>query len=60
MKVDIIQSGNSKGIRVPKVLLEKCGFGECAQIGVENNQLVLSPVSRRRSGWDEAFKAMAE
>jgi len=58
MKVDIIPIGNSKGIRIPKVLLEECGFGESAQIAIENNQLVLSPVLKRRSGWDEAFKAM--
>jgi antitoxin MazE len=59
MKVDIIPIGNSKGIRIPKVLLEQCGFRESAEIEVENNHLVLSPSRQRRSGWEDAFKAMA-
>jgi antitoxin MazE len=60
LKVDIIPIGNSKGIRIPKVLLEECGFGESVQIKVAKNQLVLIPVPKRRQGWDEAFKAMAD
>ena len=60
MEVDIIPIGNSKGIRIPKVLLEECGFGESVQIQVGKNQLVLIPVPKRRQGWDEAFKAMAD
>jgi antitoxin MazE len=59
MKVDIIPIGNSKGIRIPKALLEQCGFRESVEIEVEDNHLVLSPPVERRNGWEEAFKAMA-
>jgi len=59
MKVDIIPIGNSKGIRIPKALLEQCGFSESVEIEVEDNHLVLSPTHQPRKGWDDAFKAMA-
>jgi antitoxin MazE len=59
MRVDIVPIGNSRGIRIPKALLEQCGFAESVEIKMENNRLVLSPSARLRSGWDEAFRAMA-
>jgi antitoxin MazE len=59
MKVDIIPIGNSKGIRIPKALMEQCGFDESMEIEVEDNHLILTPISRLRNGWDEAFKTMA-
>jgi antitoxin MazE len=59
MKVDIVPIGNSKGIRIPKVLLDQCGFEKDVEMTVEDNCLVLSPTARLRRGWDDAFKAMA-
>jgi antitoxin MazE len=59
MKVDIVPIGNSRGIRIPKALLEQCGFKNDVEMTVEDNRLVLSPTGRTRSGWEEAFKAMA-
>jgi antitoxin MazE len=59
MKVDIVPIGNSRGIRIPKALLEQCGFGKNAEITVEDNRLVLSPGRRVRSGWEDSFRAMA-
>ncbi len=58
MKVAIIPIGNSKGIRIPKPMLEQCRFGKSVEIEVENNRLILRPVGRPRSGWEDAFKAM--
>jgi antitoxin MazE len=59
MKVDIVAIGNSKGIRIPKTLLEQCGFVGSVEIQVKDNHLVLSPVVQIRNGWDDAFQAMA-
>jgi antitoxin MazE len=59
MKVDIIPIGNSKGIRIPKALLEQCGFDKTIEIAVEDNHLILSPVSELREGWNAAFETMA-
>jgi len=59
MKIDIIPIGNSRGIRIPKSLLEQCGFGKSAQVEIEDNHLLITPVAQARDGWEEAFKAMA-
>jgi len=55
MKVEIIRIGNSRGIRLPKTLLEQCGFKDTAELSVKDGMLVLSPVSQVRTGWQEQF-----
>jgi antitoxin MazE len=60
VKVDIVPIGNSRGIRIPKALLEQCGFGTSAEIVVEDDRLVVSPTPTLRKGWDDAFRRMAE
>jgi antitoxin MazE len=52
---DIIQIGNSRGIRIPKPILEQCGFGESVELSVRGDNLILSPKRAPRAGWAEAF-----
>ena len=59
MKTRIVQIGNSKAIRLPKVLLEESGLGEHVEIRVEGNQLIIEPADRPREGWGQAFAEMA-
>ena len=59
MKARIVRIGNSRGIRIPKPLIEQTGLGEDVEIVVQGNALVISPVGRPRAGWVEAFRAMA-
>ena len=56
MKVDIIPIGNSRGIRIPKALLEQCGFGKSVEIEVEDNHIILSPTHQPRKGWEEYYR----
>lgn len=60
MKVDIIPVGNSRGIRIPKALLEQCGFDDTAELSLANGRLILCPTTEKRKGWDEAFQRMAD
>ena len=61
MKVNIVSIGNSKGIRIPKSILDQCDFNREAELEVQNNKLVIKPVKRKvREGWDRAFKLMHE
>jgi antitoxin MazE len=57
MKTELVQIGNSRGIRIPKPLIEQCGFGETVDLRVENRRLVIAPECRPRQGWKEAFQA---
>lgn len=60
MRTKIVRIGNSKGIRIPKPLLEEVGLDGEVDVRVAGNTLVLTPVGRPREGWSSAFKAMAE
>jgi len=60
MKARIVRIGNSRGIRIPKPLIEQTGLGVEVEIVVRGNTLVIVPASHPRAGWAEAFMAMAE
>ena len=57
MKTELIQIGNSRGIRIPKPLIEQCGLGEAVDLRVENDYLVISAGRRPRNHWKEGFQA---
>ena len=57
MIIDIVQIGNSQGIRIPKNILEECGINEKIDLEVKNNTITIKPVDVRK-GWEEAFKEM--
>ncbi|MGH8396972.1 MAG: AbrB/MazE/SpoVT family DNA-binding domain-containing protein [Gammaproteobacteria bacterium] len=58
MKVAIVRIGNSKGIRLPKAILEQCNLDDEADLAVRDGQVLIQPLHRVRSGWDAAFEAM--
>ena len=61
MLVSVIRIGNSKGIRVPKVILERFGIKDKIDMEVTEKGILLSPVSDvPRKGWAEAFCSMHE
>jgi antitoxin MazE len=59
MKANIIQIGNSQGIRIPKVLLEQTNLGKEVELEVKDQKIVIHPITRPRQGWDQKFKLMA-
>ncbi len=58
MEIQVVKIGNSKGIRLSKTLLERYNIRDKLEIIFEKGYLILKPVSRPRSGWEEAFKEM--
>jgi antitoxin MazE len=60
MKTRIIKIGNSKGIRIPKALLDQSHLGEEVELEVEAGQIIIRPLERTREGWEEAFHRMAQ
>lgn len=59
MKAEIIKIGNSKGIRIPKKVLEQCGFNSEVELEIDEGKLVITPAKKLREGWEDAYKAMA-
>ena len=59
-KARIIRIGNSRGIRVPKVLLEEAQLPEEVEVHAEPGRLVVRAARRPRSGWAEAARTMRQ
>lgn len=59
IKTRIIKIGNSQGVRIPKILLEQSGIHTEVEIEVQGKVLTIRTAPRSRSGWEEAFGAMA-
>ena len=57
MKTELVPIGNSRGVRIPKPLIEQCGLVDTVEMLVENRSLVIRPEHRPRQGWEEAFRA---
>lgn len=57
MKTELIRIGNSRGIRIPKSVIEQCGLGETIELRVEEDRLIIAPERRPRQHWGEAFRA---
>ena len=60
MEIQVVKIGNSKGIRLSKTLLERYNIRDKLEIIFEKGYLILKPVSKPRSGWEEAFKKMRD
>ncbi len=68
MKAKLIAIGNSKGVRIPRAVLEQCGLnGEGSgkvngevEMDVRDGVIVIRPVRSARQGWEEAFAKMRQ
>lgn len=58
MQVRVIKIGNSRGIRFNKNIIQKYNIQEDVELILEDEQIVLKPISKARQGWNEAFKEM--
>ena len=57
---NIITIGNSKGIRIPRALLEQCHLTGKVTLETKGSCLLIRSISKPREGWEESFKAMAQ
>ena len=70
MNLKIVKIGNSRGVRLPKALLEQVGMSGSADVEVRNGSIILrAPVKKAKSsktrnpraGWEEQIrKVIAE
>jgi antitoxin MazE len=58
MRIELVAIGNSRGVRIPKPLIEQCGFGDTVDLRVENDCIIIAPDRPSpRAGWEQAFRA---
>jgi antitoxin MazE len=61
MKLKVVPIGNSRGVRIPKPVLEQCKINEAVELQIEGGRIVLSPAQARpRQGWAVAAERMHE
>jgi antitoxin MazE len=59
MKTRIVRVGNSRGVRLPKLLLEQAGLRDEVEIHAEPGRIVIESAARPRAGWADAAREMA-
>lgn len=58
MEARIIQIGNSRGIRIPKTMLEQAGMTDKVELSAEGNCITITAgASLPRSDWKAKFEA---
>jgi len=51
-----VRIGNSRGIRIPRSVIEQANLGDEVELIVHDHEVVLKSTRDPRAGWDEAFK----
>ena len=54
MKAKIVRIGNSRGVRIPKPLLEEAGLEEQVQLRVVEGGIMIESERAPRDGWADA------
>lgn len=60
IRTRFVQIGNSRGLRIPKVVIDQLGLGGDVEIAVQSDRLVIRSASRPRASWDRQFRGMHE
>ena len=60
MKTQIIQIGNSQGIRIPKVLLEESRITGEVDLELHPDGIIIRNAKKPRAKWADAFRSMRE
>ncbi|MEE0133083.1 MAG: AbrB/MazE/SpoVT family DNA-binding domain-containing protein [Treponema sp.] len=59
MIVSVVSIGNSRGIRLPKMVLESLAIKDKVEMEVTETSIVLKPLQEApRQGWQNAFAQM--
>lgn len=59
MKARLVRIGNSRGIRLPKPLIEQAGLGEEVELRVQEGAILIQSTTAPRTGWAEAARHLA-
>lgn len=60
MKAQIVRIGNSRGIRLPKTLLQEAQLEDEVELQAEPGRILISRATKPRAGWAEAAQRMRD
>jgi antitoxin MazE len=58
MKTRLVRIGNSRGVRIPKPLIEEAGLADEVEVRARRGAIVILPVAGAREGWREAAERL--
>jgi len=58
--IKLIPIGNSRGIRIPKALIQKYGFTQSVVLEETNKGILLRNKEDNKLSWTDTYKAMAK
>lgn len=59
MKARLVRIGNSRGVRLPKPLIEQAGLTEEVELVVREGEIAIMRTARQRQGWSKAAAQLA-
>jgi antitoxin MazE len=59
-EIKLIPIGNSKGVRIPKSLLQKYGLKEFLLLEETDTGLLIRSRETNKLSWEDTYKSMAE
>jgi antitoxin MazE len=59
VKMQLVRIGNSRGIRLPKSIIDQVGLGREVELEVQSDRIIIRRSGHPREGWEEAFREMA-
>ena len=60
MLASVVQIGNSRGVRLPKKILNELNIKDKVELTVNKDKLIIKGVKKRpRQGWSESFAKMS-
>lgn len=60
MKTRLVRIGNSRGVRIPKPLIEEAGLSDEVEVQARDGAILIARVARPRTGWAEAARQLHE
>lgn len=60
MKARVIKIGNSRGVRIPKALLEQAHLTDDLQIEAQAGEIVIRSARAPRADWEAQYSRMAQ
>jgi len=60
MRTRIVRIGNSRGVRIPKPLLEEAGLGDEVELRVVASGIIIESAGTARAGWAEGAARLRE
>jgi len=60
MKTKVVKIGNSRGVRIPKSIIDQSGLTDEVELEIKDDKIIIKPISRSRENWDCAFIKIAK